>query len=147
VETLFCNESEARGVATATGWSGDGSRHEAARHLLRRLAPGGAVVLKCGAEGAFVHTDAVTSHVAAPAAEVIDTVGAGDSLAAGFLHARLRGAGLEDSLRLAVAAGTLSTRRSGGVDAQPTQDEAGELARQLTCTTEAHNDTSARPTS
>lgn len=132
VETLFCNESEARGVAGATGWSGDGSRHDAARYLLRQLAPGGVVVLKCGAEGAFVHTGTVTAHVAAPASEVVDTVGAGDSLAAGYLHARLRGAELEEALRLAVACGTLSTRRSGGVDAQPTRDEAEQLAQQLT---------------
>ena len=136
VETFFCNESEARGVAGATGWSRDGSLHDAARHLLRQLAPDGAVVLKCGAEGAYVHTVTSVLHVKAPAVDVIDTVGAGDSLAAGFLHARLRGAGLDEALRLAVAAGTLSTRRSGGVDAQPTPDEAEQLVRQLVCTTE-----------
>ncbi|MGN6300192.1 MAG: carbohydrate kinase family protein [Angustibacter sp.] len=135
VETLFCNESEARGVAKTTGWSGGGSRHDAARHLLGLLAPGGAVVLKCGAEGAFIHTADQTLHVAAPEADVVDTVGAGDSLAAGFLHARLRGLDLEQALRVAVAAGTLSTRRSGGVDAQPTWDEATQLADRLSCTT------------
>lgn len=141
VETFFCNESEARGVATATGWSGDDSRHDAARHVLRQLAPGGAVVLKCGAEGAFVHTDTATAHVPAPVAKVVDTVGAGDSLAAGFLHARLRGASLENALRLAVASGTLSTRLSGGIRAQPTATEAQELAQELTYTTEpAHAD-------
>ena len=92
VETLFCNEAEAHGVARAAGWDGPGSRHQAARYLLGRLAPGGTVVLKCGAEGAFAHTADETLHVAAPAADVVDTVGAGDSLAAGFLHARLEGA-------------------------------------------------------
>ena len=129
-------EARRRGVAGATGWSRDGSLHDAARHLLRQLAPDGAVVLKCGAEGAYVHTGTSVLHVKAPAVDVIDTVGAGDSLAAGFLHARLRGAGLDEALRLAVAAGTLSTRRSGGVDAQPTPDEAEQLVRQLVCTTE-----------
>jgi sugar/nucleoside kinase (ribokinase family) len=135
VETLFCNESEARGVAETTGWSRDGSRHDAARHLLGLIAPGGAVVLKCGAEGAFLHTENDTLHVTAPEADVVDTVGAGDSLAAGFLHARLEGLDLEPALRVAVAAGTLSTRLSGGVDAQPTWDEAVRLAERLTCTT------------
>lgn len=136
VETLFCNESQARGVASSTGWSGAGSRHDAARPLLRQLAHGGAVVLKCGAEGVFIHTDAEVLHVAAPA-DVVDTVGAGDSLAAGFLHARLSGAGLEPELRLAVAAGTLSTQRSGGVDAQATWGEAAQLAEQLVCTSDS----------
>jgi sugar/nucleoside kinase (ribokinase family) len=139
IETLFCNEAEARGVATAAGWDG-GSRHDAARHLLGRLAPGGTVVLKCGAEGAFAHTADQTLHVAAPAADVVDTVGAGDTLAAGFLHARLRQAELAEALRVAVASGTLSTRRSGGVDAQPTPDEACELASHLTCTTHHSTD-------
>ncbi len=134
VETFFCNEPEVRGVAAAAGWSGDGSRHDAARHVLNRLSPGGVVVLKCGAEGAFVHTHQGVLHVAAPAAEVVDTVGAGDSLAAGFLHARLRGADLAEALRLAVAAGTLSTRRSGGVDGQATLHEAQQLSQRLTCT-------------
>jgi sugar/nucleoside kinase (ribokinase family) len=136
VATLLCNESEARGVASAAGWHGDGSRHDAARHLLARLAPGGTVVLKCGSEGAFAHTLEETLHVAAPVADVVDTVGAGDSLAAGFLHARLAGAELGDALRVAVASGTLSTRLSGGVDAQPTYDEADELAQALTCRVE-----------
>jgi len=134
VETLFCNESEARGVAQAAGWDGGGSRHDAAAYLLARLAPGGTVVLKCGAEGAFAHTADASLHVAAPLVDVVDTVGAGDSLAAGFLHARLRGDDLADALRVGVASGSLSTRRSGGVDAQPTLDEATELAGRLTGT-------------
>lgn len=140
VDVFFCNESEARGVATTNGWSGEGTRHDAARHLLERLAPGGTVVLKCGAEGAFAHTAEGTMHVPAPAADVIDTVGAGDSLMAGFLHARLSGAGLSDALRTAVAAGTLSTRRSGGVDGQATADEARRLADELTVITVSTTD-------
>jgi sugar/nucleoside kinase (ribokinase family) len=118
-------------VASANGWPGEGSRHDAARYLLDRLAPGGTVVLKCGSEGAFAHTAEGTLHVPAPSADVVDTVGAGDSLAAGFLHARLGGAELPEALRTAVAAGTLSTRRSGGVDGQPTADEARSLAAEL----------------
>jgi sugar/nucleoside kinase (ribokinase family) len=133
VETLFCNEAEAHGVARAAGWRGPGSRHQAARYLLARLPPGGSVILKCGAEGAFAHTADETLHVAAPAADVVDTVGAGDSLAAGFLHARLEGRDLSEALCVGVASGTLSTRRSGGVEAQPTADEANGLARGLTC--------------
>jgi len=136
VETLFCNEAEARGVARAAGWDGEGSRHRAARYLLERLAPGGTVVLKCGAEGAFAHTSDQTFHVAAPPTEVVDTVGAGDSLAAGFLYARLESGDVSEALCVGVASGTLSTRRSGGVEAQPTADEALGLARALTCLTQ-----------
>ncbi len=140
VGTLFCNEAEARALADAHGGTADRSRHEAARWLLGRLAPGGAVVLKAGAEGAWLHTEADVLHVAAPPTEVVDTVGAGDSAAAGFLHARLGGASPGDALRTAVAAGTLSTRRSGGVDAQPTAAEARGLAQQLTCSRSTPDD-------
>lgn len=132
-ETLFCNEAEALGIAAAAGWNGSGSIHGAARYLLERLAPGGTVVLKRGPAGAFAHTADGTLHVAAPPTEVVDTVGAGDSLAAGFLHGRLHGGALDEALLLAVASGTLSTRCSGGVDGQPTPDEAHQLAEQLTC--------------
>jgi sugar/nucleoside kinase (ribokinase family) len=133
VETLFCNEAEAFGIAAAGGWNGRGSSHRAARYLLGKIAFGGTVVLKLGPRGAFAHTADGTLHVAAPPADVSDSVGAGDNLAAGFLHSRLQGAELDEALRLAVATGTLSTRRSGGVAAQATPEEAHEIARQLTC--------------
>ena len=60
---------------------------------------------------------------------VQDTVGAGDTLAAAFLHARLEGRDIGAALRLAVAAGSLSTRLPGGVDGQPTDAEASALRR------------------
>lgn len=134
VGTLFGNESEIAGVAGAAAWSKGGSRHGAARYLLEKMGPGAEVVLKCGQEGAFVHRPDQVLHVVAPTVDVVDTVGAGDSLAAGYLHARLRGDGLPESLALAVASGTLSTRRSGGIEGQATLHEAERLAEQLTCT-------------
>lgn len=143
VDVFFCNESEARGVAVASGGPVTGTRDDAAGHILHLLSPGGTVVLKCGPEGAYAYTADDTVHVQAPSADVIDTVGAGDSLAAGFLHARLAGADTAAALRLAVAAGTLSTRRSGGVEGQPTLPEAVRLARELTSTT--RNNQADRP--
>ena len=135
VDVLFANEAEAIGVAAADAGRPMGSAHHAARHLLGRMASGGTVVLKAGPEGAFAFTAADVLHVRAPRAEVVDTVGAGDSLSAAYLHARLAGAPADAALRLAVAAGTLSTRRSGGVEGQPTLAEATSLADGLRCTT------------
>lgn len=137
LDVLFVNEAEARGVAGADAGRTIGSAEQAAHHLLARLAPGGTVVLKAGPDGAFAFTAAGVEHVPAPATEVVDTVGAGDTLAAAYLHARLAGASGEDALLLAVAAGTLSTRRSGGVAAQPTLAEAASLAAGLTSTATA----------
>ncbi len=140
VDVLFVNEAEARGVAAADTGRSAGTAHEAARHLLGRLPPGGTVVLKAGPDGAFAFTAEGVLHVQAPRAQVVDTVGAGDSLSAAYLHARLAGAPDEAALRLAVAAGTLSTRRSGGVEGQPTTAEATALADQLRSAHNAHSD-------
>lgn len=135
VDTFFCNESEARGVAGALGWPSDGTAQDAARYILRRLHPDGIVVLKCGAHGAYAQRANTVVHVPAPSVHVLDTVGAGDTLAAAFLHSRLRGEDVQSSLRLAVAAGSLSTRRRGGVDGQPTSDEASGYARSISAAT------------
>jgi sugar/nucleoside kinase (ribokinase family) len=47
--------------------------------------PAGAVVVKRGAQGVLVRTHSQTRELPALAAEVVDTTGAGDALAAGFL--------------------------------------------------------------
>ncbi len=131
VETLFCNEPEAMGIATALGAPAPRDADEAARRLLACLPTGGTVVLKLGADGATAYTTDAVWHVAAPVVDVVDTIGAGDTLAAAFLHGRLAGQDVGDALRLAVAAGSLSTRRSGGVDGQPSAEQARSLASEL----------------
>jgi sugar/nucleoside kinase (ribokinase family) len=51
-----------------------------------------AVVIKLGAEGAYVAADGFEGVVpGVPVAQVVDTVGAGDGFAAGFISARLEG--------------------------------------------------------
>ena len=55
---------------------------------------------------------------------LVDTIGAGDSTDAGWLAARLGGRSLEQSVRLAAACGSLSTRARGGTASQPTLAEA-----------------------
>ena len=58
------------------------------------LAPGAGVVVKLGSGGARWGD----VHIAAEPVEVVDTTGAGDAFAAGFLTARLAGAGPRDAL-------------------------------------------------
>ena len=55
---------------------------------------------------------------------VVDTVGAGDTFAAGFMRGYLNSWMLEKSLRLACVCGALSTQQAGGTEGQPTLDEA-----------------------
>ncbi len=100
---------------------------------LAELAAGGAtVVVKLGAAGAIAAGPEGRARVAAPAVTTVDATGAGDSFAAGFLRGRRDGLPLERCLRLAVACGALATRALGGVDGQPTFDEANEFERSFT---------------
>ncbi len=81
--------------------------------------------MKLGADGALAaRADGTLVRVPAMQIDPVDTTGAGDSFDAGFLRAWLDGAALGDCLELGVVCGGLSTRSAGGVDAQPTLEEA-----------------------
>jgi sugar/nucleoside kinase (ribokinase family) len=82
------------------------------------------VAIKLGVEGAIARCGGETARIPALKVEVVDTVGAGDTFDAGFLYGFLNGWSLEKTLRLAVACGSLSTRRLGGTAAQPMLEEA-----------------------
>jgi sugar/nucleoside kinase (ribokinase family) len=88
-------------------------------------------VVKLGAGGALAHDGCRLVHVSAPAVTVVDTVGAGDTFDAGFLCARLQGLEVSRCLALGVACGSLSARRPGGVEGQPTLAEALALIAEL----------------
>jgi sugar/nucleoside kinase (ribokinase family) len=81
-------------------------------------------VVKCGADGAMACGADGFVRVPAPTVDMVDTVGAGDSFAAGFLYGRLNDFDLERCLKLAVTCGSLSTQAAGGTSAQPTLAEA-----------------------
>ncbi len=125
VDVVFCNEREAEAI------SGRADPDDAAAWFAERLPPDGQVVLKQGARGAKVAVcrdgRVVSQCVARPEPltdGVVDTVGAGDSLAAGYLAARLRGLPVEDQLRIGVRNGTATTRAAGGVAGQLTWEAA-----------------------
>lgn len=82
---------------------------------LARLVP--IVVIKCGAQGALAMRGKDRFHAAPPSVHPVDTVGAGDSFNAGFLHKFILGASLPDCLEFGNAAAALSTTRAGGTEA------------------------------
>jgi sugar/nucleoside kinase (ribokinase family) len=119
VDVFFCNEVEAMRISRTT------DLNSAVNWFMARMALGSELVVKLGADGAIVVVvgEAVpaTRHEARPqalAVPLVDTVGAGDSLAAGYLAARLRGLSIQDRLRVGVRNGTASTRGRGGMAAQ-----------------------------
>jgi ribokinase len=74
------------------------------------------VVVTLGEGGALWTDGSEVVRVAAERAEAIDTTGAGDAFAAGYLAARLRGAPPEDAL---AAGGTLAARAVTTMGARP----------------------------
>jgi sugar/nucleoside kinase (ribokinase family) len=123
-DLFFPNAEEARRIARVD------DVERAARKLATvgstgRTDGGPIVAVKLGVDGALAcRAGGPIIRVPAMAVEPIDTTGAGDSFNAGFLRAWLDGGDLRDSLELGVACGALSTRALGGVDGQPTLDEA-----------------------
>ena len=91
VDLLFANEDEARQL------TGCGSLDEALGALAVKVPT---LVVTRGAAGAIAVAQGVRTDVpAAPVARVVDTTGAGDLFAAGFLAARCRGAPVERCLQ------------------------------------------------
>jgi len=86
---------------------------------LEDLAEIPTVVVKRGASGAEARRAGATVRCSPPQMDVVDTTGAGDSFDAGFLFGVLKGYDLEQALEIGCLCGALSTRSTGGVDAQP----------------------------
>jgi ribokinase len=87
---------------------------EAAARALVALAGAREVVVTLGAEGAvWSDGDAVLRAAAPPVAAVVDTTGAGDAFAAGWLGARLAGAAPPEALAAACALGARAVARAG----------------------------------
>jgi sugar/nucleoside kinase (ribokinase family) len=75
------------------------------------------IVMKRGERGVLARRGHELFEALAPKTEAVDTIGAGDSFDAGFLHQFIRGAKLEDCLRFGNLTGAFSTTRQGGTEA------------------------------
>jgi sugar/nucleoside kinase (ribokinase family) len=100
---------------------------EAAIRKLSTLVP--LVVVKLGRKGALAQRGA--ERFTSPPQEVVavDTVGAGDSFDAGFLHEYVRGSDLPTCLASGNRAGALSTTRPGGTEAFRDADHRAKFFR------------------
>ncbi|GII78644.1 sugar kinase [Sphaerisporangium rufum] len=100
------NEDEAR---VLTGRDG---AEAAAAELSARY---GTAVVKLGARGAILARDGrVRDHAPAAAARVVDSTGAGDAFAAGFLTTLLAGGSARSALAAGCLAGAAAVTRLGG---------------------------------
>ncbi|MEA3014587.1 MAG: hypothetical protein QOD42_3132 [Sphingomonadales bacterium] len=97
IDLLFANENEIMELA-------DVADREAAIAALQDKVP--LIVVTCGSEGAMAveRGRRATVPIARIGAGVVDTTGAGDLFAAGFLVGQAQGRSLEDSLRIGAIA-------------------------------------------
>ncbi len=108
VDVFLPNEREACKVA------GTDDLEDAIKKL-SQLAP--LVVVKLGPKGALAQRGSERVKAESKQLTPVDSVGAGDSFDAGFLHEFVRGSNLQKCLATGNAAGALSTTRPGGTEA------------------------------
>jgi sugar/nucleoside kinase (ribokinase family) len=105
VDVLLCTEDELAKIAKV---------ETAAEHLAAKVP---LLIVKRGARGASGYTEGRRIDVSSLLVEVRDSVGAGDTFDAGFLHQWVRKADLETCVAYGNLAGGLSVTRSGGTEA------------------------------
>jgi len=117
-DLLFVNEDEARML---TG-------HSEPDAIARALRGAGAtdIALKLGARGCILYAGSERIECAPFAVDVVDTTGAGDNFAAGFLAALHRGFGYAEAGRMANATGALSVTILGAGRAARSWDAVRE---------------------
>lgn len=106
IGTIFANADEALAL------TGELRRPAQLAALARNY---GRVVIKLGAEGALIgDRSGIIASATAPQVAVIDTTGAGDAFAAGFIVAELSGANAPAALAAAITAGARAVTQMGG---------------------------------
>lgn len=108
LDCVFVNAAEARDLGV------DASRELVAGALdAVRRSQLGALVVTLGERGAVVVADGEDHRVDAGSTNVVDTCGAGDSFASGFVLSRLAGADLRAAAGVGRAASAIAVRRRG----------------------------------
>jgi sugar/nucleoside kinase (ribokinase family) len=121
VDLFLPNEAEACKLAKA-------EQLDAAARILSKKVP--LLVVKRGAGGAVAWQGNEKISAAAVAATPVDSVGAGDSFDAGFIHQFIRGASVDDCLKFGNVVGALSVTRPGGTEAFRDATHREEFLRQ-----------------
>jgi ribokinase len=128
VDVLTPNETEAARLAGSPATT---LSLEDARVVARKLQGMGPriVIIKLGAQGCLLLVGDVTTHVAAPQVNALDTTGAGDEFNGAFAVATAEGASLQESCRFAAHAAALSVTRLGSQASMPSRQEFDRFYR------------------
>lgn len=109
LDHFLCNQHESFRL------TGETEPGRAARALRDRGARN--VIVKLGAGGCYALGEAFQGVVPAPKVEVVDTTGAGDAFAAGFIAALCRDADLENACQAGNQAGARIVGKLGAIEA------------------------------
>lgn len=120
VDAVFVNEQEAQALTGLLNLS------DALAVLSDRTV---CAIVKQGRNGATAVRGEERIHLEAFRVDALDTTGAGDSFAAGFVHGLLTERSLRDCLLLANATGALSATGLGGTAAQPDRETLSTFLR------------------
>ena len=124
VDIITPNQGEAK-LLTGVQVSDEETARQAADTLVSEGV--GKVVIKAGADGAYVLSDGELTHVPGFSVDVKDTTAAGDSFNAGLAFALGRGDNVVDAARFACAVGALSTTAVGAQSGMPKPAAVQEL--------------------
>ena len=127
VDIFLPNETEAKAIGRGATWQ---------EGLDRLAAQVPTVALKRGGDGAIARRGAEIAEARSLPVTVVDTTGAGDSFNAGFVYGHLAGWPLQRMVDFAAACGSASTRAAGGIESQPSVEEAIELMTGTKATTD-----------
>ena len=84
-------------------------------------------VITEGSGGIAYRTEGNSGRIDAHPVEAVDTTGAGDGFAAGYIWARTNGAGVVEALKVGVLVGALACRTLGALASFPQRDEVDAL--------------------
>ena len=100
--------------------------------LVLRAGGPSTVVLKRGADPTWLfHSDGTRQEVPGYPAEIVNTVGAGDSFASGLIYSRLTGQDWAESVSFGNACGAMTVGRPGCSTAFPTSEEVAEFRKRV----------------
>jgi sugar/nucleoside kinase (ribokinase family) len=109
LDYFLCNDFEAFRL------TGIDDPLQAAQNLKGRGASN--VIVKLGEKGSWLEADSGGERIPAPQVEVVDTTGAGDAFAAGFVAALLRGEDVASACRAGNQAGARICTKLGAIEA------------------------------
>ncbi|MEM5773002.1 MAG: carbohydrate kinase family protein [Candidatus Aenigmatarchaeota archaeon] len=95
---------------------------ERALEFLRKKMKGEMIIVKSGKDKTLAYLDNKAFSVSTVPVKVVDTIGAGDAFAAGFLHKFLQKERIEECVKFANACGALKVTREGAAGL-PFKDE------------------------